>query len=88
MTYLAASVTGDAMNIPNIGLISPNRAEIRPIGKISDTTPIVSKLVIGAIKDTYPKCIAVSGIVNIVAPIVVARLDVIKLMTALGSFFL
>ena len=67
--------------------MNPIRAAINPIGKARETAPSVSKLVSGAIKDTYPKCMAVKGIVRIRAPVVVARLDVAKLMSALGTLF-
>ena len=53
-----------------------------------ETAPSVSKLERGAMRDTYPKWMAVSGMVRIRAPAVVARLDVMKLIIALGTFFL
>jgi len=87
MIYRTAKVTGNAMIELISGLMNPKRAAINPIGKARETAPSVNKLVRGAIRETYPKCMAVKGIVSIRAPAVVARLDVIKLMTALGTRF-
>jgi len=77
MMYRAASVTGYDATVLRNGLINPRIVVTNPIGKAKETTTSVSKLVSGAIKDTYPKCIAVNGKVRIIAPVVVARLDVI-----------
>ena len=86
--YRAAKVTGKATIELINGLMNPISAAINPIGKARETAPSVSKLVSGAMRETYPKCIVVKGIVRIRAPIVVARLDVMKLITALGPLFL
>ena len=88
MIYRAAMATGNAAKEPIAGLISPIRAAINPTGNAIDTAPRVSKLVRGAIRETYPKCIAVSGRVKTRAPVVVAKLDEVKFITALNTFFL
>ena len=50
--YLAACVTGNAATLPSPGLIKPSKHTINPIGNTSETAPIVSKFVMGAIIDT------------------------------------
>ena len=86
--YRAVSVIGTASAELITGLIKPVNVTIRPAGKAKETAPIVNKFVSGEMSETYPKWIAVSGIVSINAPIVVARFDVTKLTIALGTFFL
>jgi len=86
--YLASCVTGKAKIVPRTGLMNPSKAEINPIGNTSDTAPIVIKFVIGEIRETCPKCIAVSGIVKIIAPVVVVKLDTVKFTAAFGTVFL
>jgi len=88
MIYRAAAVTGSAAIEPRKGLINPSIAAINPRGNARDTAARVSRLVSGAMSETYPKWIAVSGNVRISAPVVVAKLDIIKLTITFTGFFL
>lgn len=87
MIYRAAYTTGSSKYVAIVGWIKPISVTISPTGNVNDTINNVSKFVIGAISETYPKCIIASGIVNINAPMVVAKLDVPYSIIVFGTAF-